>query len=195
MTVREKWAWGVLVAAMVVIASFAGNYDFLAFASLVLGTIVVFFITQIPSRSTKSIKSRRVIMNGLSLKEVDYPGFTPASGGRVAYVVVGNQVYFSGLTPPQQSTSTINAAESIIQAICRAADLDWRACEFYDIQTHWGYSQRAAGQWVIDQLHVVCHSSDPNRPYVVSWTPLGRELLPPAVFQLFDPLTTAIQLL
>lgn len=131
-------------------------------------------------------------MNGL-LQEVNYAGFTPVSGGKVAYTVVSDKVYFSGLTSPLQSTSTINATESVIQAICQAAGLDWTTCEFYDIQTHRGYPQRIPGEWVIDKLHVVCHSSDPHRPHVVSWTPLELELLPQAVFELFEPLVTTKQ--
>lgn len=68
----------------------------------------------------------------------------------VTYIVFGNQVVFMGMT--SDCTSTINAAEEIVNAIIEKEHLDPCAVTFYDLQTHMGYKHIKQGKFIIDEL-------------------------------------------
>lgn len=85
------------------------------------------------------------------LKMVGYPNFHVGSS-RVAYIVDGDRVYFTGLD--KHGTSTINAAETIVKAIASEEERSWVGLEFFDLQTHTGYTSRNPGQYEIDRLRV-----------------------------------------
>lgn len=123
------------------------------------------------------------------LKETAYPGFhPPKSKGRVAYIIIDTVVFFSGLTPTGESTTTINDAEGVIEAICEAEGLKWESCQFYDIQTHRGY-RKSPGEFDVDRLNVAPQRiGGTNRPWVDSWQPVEFEELPERVRELFEPL-------
>lgn len=104
----------------------------------------------------------------MNVQIIDYPGFRKGSPGQIAYVVDGNNIYFAGLTPPHEATSTINAAEAVIVAICTAGGVHWKHGTFHDVQTHRGYNY-PVGSYIITQLEV----SGDQRPNVTSWIPVA----------------------
>jgi hypothetical protein len=122
----------------------------------------------------------------MDLKYLDYEGFNRNSGGRVAYLVADDQVIFSGLTLPSESTSTINAAENIVEAICETEGLNWRSVTFYDIRTHRGY-HKPAGFCEVNKLNLVPDLSDHSVPFRVSWEVLNCDDFPEEVWELFGP--------
>lgn len=68
----------------------------------------------------------------------------------VDYVRVGDATIFSGITNP--ATSTINAAEDVIAAICvqercRPTDVRW-----FDLQTRLNYSGTEPGEFMYDEV-------------------------------------------
>lgn len=114
-------------------------------------------------------------MPGLSvseLKQATYPG--TAGPVPFAYLVreiwnEGCRAYFSGLA---HGTSTILAAERVVQIICELEGLDWRTTRFYDIQTTRGYPGRQeSGYFHVDRLKIVRGQS--GGPYVLSWDPIA----------------------
>ena len=111
-------------------------------------------------------------------KEVDYSVFfSPRYIGKVAYVIIGREVFFSGLT---RTTTTINAAEEIIRAICEAEGIRWQDFTFVDIQTHCGYP-KTPGDFEADVLEL----RSGEELTVEGWRPAN---LPKEVRQLFDDL-------
>ena len=126
-------------------------------------------------------------MSTLSLKEVDFDGFyPPMTKSKVAYVVDGYNIYFSGLE--RRKTSTINAAEEVILVLCRAEGLKWQNCQFYDIQTHLGY-RKSPGEYIVDSLKVIRPSGgSPESLFVEAWRPMPPEQIPSEVLKLFEPL-------
>ncbi len=103
----------------------------------------------------------------LEVKEVDYPGFMPpASASKVRYIVLGNKVFFTATEDCSKITSTINAAEQIIEAICKKEGLRWDKFSFYEIQTAIGYPWNGEDFLEVDALAIV----DLNgRPSVDRW--------------------------
>lgn len=83
------------------------------------------------------------------LKEVEYQGFVLSHNGRIAYAVIEKEVFFSGLI--RGVTTTINAAEAVVKAICEAEKIRWQDYTFIDIQTHCGY-HKAPGEFEVDVL-------------------------------------------
>lgn len=117
------------------------------------------------------------------LKEAVYKGFS--TEGRVVYIIKDKEIFFSGLSSPSTSTSTIYAGERIIEAICKAeGGLAWQDFEFFDIQSHRGYRKKY-GDFEIDMLVFEARSVD--EPTVAKWRPIEPEALPPEVWQLFLP--------
>lgn len=55
-------------------------------------------------------------------------------------------------------TSTINAAEQIVNAIIEKEHLDPCAVTFYDLQTHMGYKHIKQGEFIIDELVCEVHN-------------------------------------
>lgn len=123
----------------------------------------------------------------VELKKVTYPGFNPPrTKGQVAYVVIGSEVFFSGLTGLDKTTSTINGAEGVILAISGAEGLNWNDYRWHDIQTHLAYNRQEPGEFFIDRLHI---SVEPDgRPLVDGWDSVNPDSLPEGVFTLFKPL-------
>ena len=96
-------------------------------------------------------------------------------GGEIhfAYIVSENDVLF---TPLQRSPSSINIADSIVEAICEKEKLDCRKTTFYDVQTSIGYPHRLkAGYFNVDRLVI---DFEKNRPHVTAW----REALPETLY-------------
>lgn len=90
----------------------------------------------------------------MTLKVVRYPGTGPIFDGHVAYLVRGKEVIFTFHCegPWHEHTSTINAAEGIVQAICQAERLQCYQHTFYDLQTKLGYPEQPHGWFSLDKL-------------------------------------------
>lgn len=117
------------------------------------------------------------------LKFVEYKGFHGKNGG-VVYEIRDKKVIFSAICAG--TTSSVNAAEAIIIAVCEAEGIDWRdpafceRYEFYDLSTPVGYPSRKSpsvqalmaelGEVQIDKLGVEQRDSF---PHVTSWTPVS----------------------
>lgn len=102
-----------------------------------------------------------------SLSLVKYRGFSNTFG-EVYYVIIDRDVYFSGVTPANKVTSTINAAESIIKILAEEAGCPARFLTFYDIQTWRGYpGLYQGGSFEISRLVVEYEEG----PHVQNWIP------------------------
>lgn len=114
------------------------------------------------------------------MEEAAYPcwgaGFGPMfpEFNRVVYAIVGDCCYFSGIEKKLR-TSTINAAESIIMAICKQEGVFPNRLRWFDLQTHHGYDSKQPGGFELDEV-VFKHDSK------VYWIPT---LCPPDIFLLF----------
>lgn len=84
------------------------------------------------------------------MKEVSYhiPGVM-REPSRVAYHMSGLNCYFTATE--KMTTSTINGAEYVIQAIADNERKRPSALRFFDIQTHKGYFKRP-GVYAVDEL-------------------------------------------
>lgn len=112
------------------------------------------------------------------LKKVKYRGFR-GHDGEVVYQMRGNKVLFSALTGADQTTSTVNAAEAVIKAICEAEEINWRdggfpqRFKFYDLMTKKGYPGRKLEDWEINRLDVATSGvGDEREIEVTAWTPV-----------------------
>ncbi len=99
----------------------------------------------------------------------------------VVYGVDGRKIVFSGIRTGVR-TSTINAAEDIIRAICRQESISHKQYLFFDLLTHTGYESRELkpGCYKIAQLRITCNSGNVS---VEQWM-WGR--CSPAVENAFD---------
>ncbi|MFA6391869.1 MAG: hypothetical protein WCW66_03925 [Patescibacteria group bacterium] len=88
----------------------------------------------------------------VSLKKIAYPKTIPHLGPEayVAYAIMARCVVFSGLTP--NTTSTVNAAENIIMAICRAEGMEPNKFAFFDLQTSQTYGRFEPGEFELSLL-------------------------------------------
>ncbi len=116
------------------------------------------------------------------LKELDYPNFWIGTS-RVAYAIFPDRrVVFSGIT--REGTSTINAAESIIQEICRREEIDPYAHRWFDLQTNRQYGDGRfncphPGEFEFNELHfrpnphpgVTQQTDERGQPYTLVSTP------------------------
>ena len=129
------------------------------------------------------------ISNGVpGSKTVEYEDFIGRKG-KVVYELRGNKVIFSSLRSAREATSTIQAAELVVKAICNAEGIDWENSEFgnkyefYDLSTPIGYPSRkddylnrllregvGLGEVEIDRLNIV-HTN--GTIFVESWTPMN----------------------
>ncbi len=111
------------------------------------------------------------------LKAVWYNGTAPQYNGRVAYLVLGQDVYFTAIATEGRAivTSTINSAEGIILAIAKTENVDWRRLNYHDIQTPLGYPNHPKTWWVIDQLVVQINN---GRPHVDGWKKVAQGPVP-----------------
>ncbi len=100
------------------------------------------------------------------LKEAEYRNFNQGTS-RVVYArLPGNRIVFSGITPPHNRTSTVNAAGGIVRVIAEAEGIDPSQFLFYDLQTSLGYGRAKAptGKLAFSQLNIEWGV----RPYFVS---------------------------
>ncbi|MFH1427352.1 MAG: WG repeat-containing protein [Patescibacteria group bacterium] len=75
---------------------------------------------------------------------------------RIAYVIVGNRCYFSGL---ERGTSTINAAEDVIVSIAKQEGVNFFDLRYFDIQTHKGY-RKFPGEYKVNELkYEICREA------------------------------------
>jgi len=88
------------------------------------------------------------------LKRVSYDGFNPPSTrSEVVYMIQGNRIIFSATEDGvRKTTSTINAAEEIVQNICKAEGICWQDYVFYDVQTAIGYPHHNPDYLCVDEL-------------------------------------------
>lgn len=67
---------------------------------------------------------------------------------KVVYYIEGNCCYFSGI---ERGTSTINAAEDVIQSIAKQEKVALISLRYFDIQTHKGY-YKLPGKYQVNEL-------------------------------------------
>lgn len=96
----------------------------------------------------------------------------------VDYARVGNTIIFSGITNP--ATSTINAAEDIILAICAQEGCQPTAVRCFDLQTHLNYSGTEPGEFMYDEVKFKVRG---GKLEDLSWD--GSVPCPPEVVALF----------
>ncbi|GEM_PF-3137247 len=72
---------------------------------------------------------------------------------KVVYALMGQDCYFSG-APREVSlgTSTINAAESVIEGIVEREKVSFDDFTFFDLQTYRAYSDKFSGFYTLDEL-------------------------------------------
>ncbi len=118
-------------------------------------------------------KGRKVEMKKTKYRSV---GCDPLYG-EIVYAFFGKKCIFCGITP--DATSTINAAEEIIEAITAKEKIDpfWKT--FYDLQTHRRY-QKDPGEYEFDRLTLKWTEDD--QVFADGWSP---EECPPDVLQAF----------
>lgn len=120
----------------------------------------------------------------IRINPLSYPGYSDNKSGLIIYTVHsdGKVVYFSGITNPEQSTSTVNAAEQIIAAICSKEGLDWEGVSFYDIQTHLGY-YKDPGE--IEAYLLITKAADGSQISVTDWQSIDLSEIPDQVLKIF----------
>lgn len=107
----------------------------------------------------------------------------PEFTGNAVYERRRNRIIFSGIETDHPSPGTVNGAENVIKAICRAERLDWKEdgffgnYEFFDLSTPAGFPHRK-GLWhmlsgepdiKLEQLVV---SSTGENMHVDRWKPI-----------------------
>ncbi|OGM14122.1 hypothetical protein A3D84_03425 [Candidatus Woesebacteria bacterium RIFCSPHIGHO2_02_FULL_42_20] len=112
------------------------------------------------------------------LKRIEYAGFGGTTG-EVVYQIQDGRVIFSATRGSRDATSTINAAESVIAAICNAEGIDWRDPSRRDNPITMLINQHLRLEDIqIDELKL---RPDGDSIYVELWTPVdikGRPLSP-----------------
>lgn len=93
-------------------------------------------VSETPASSTPTHGGVRV-NKSITRQELAYPNFHVGTSKVVYVVFPDRRVVFSGITC--DGTSTINAAEIIIQEICRHAEINPYAYHWFDLQTCRGY--------------------------------------------------------
>ena len=95
---------------------------------------------------------------------------------KIAYVIIGDKCYFSGL---ERGTSTINAAEDIIASIAKQERVRFSRLRYFDIQTRLGY-RKLPGKYEINELaYEACRTG----PKITAW---GMAHLPEDVQSIFN---------
>ena len=74
------------------------------------------------------------------MKRISYEG-NNGHDGEVVYQLFGDDCVFSGISG-HTATSTINAVEAIIEAIAKGEKIHPRMLNFFDLQTHNGYTKK-----------------------------------------------------
>ncbi len=121
----------------------------------------------------------------MQAKIVEYEGFyLPKHNGKVAYLVIGEDVFFTGITSSRQCTSTINAVESVIKAICDAEGFAWNTKNWYDYQTRTMYPGHEAGYITVNRLMISQSGSGINCQYLDR---IPLESVPEEVHNEFEP--------
>ena len=106
-------------------------------------------------------------MSKKALKEAPY--VTNGRVGRVVYAIEGSRCVFCGISG-RDASSTINAAEEIVEAIVRLDGVDPKTMVFYDLQTTSGYPNKVPGDYDFDRLDVEVAGGG-QRIIVNDWTP------------------------
>ncbi len=88
----------------------------------------------------------------MEFKTVAYRGFIRAGDSEVTYVIHGKNIYYTGLH--RNRTSTINAAENVVGAICEAEKIGWRDYTFHDVVCQSCYKHYKPGEFRIAQLQL-----------------------------------------
>ena len=102
------------------------------------------------------------------MEKAEYPcwgaGFGPMfpEFNRVVYAIVGDCCYFSGIEKKFR-TSTINAADSVITAICKQEGILPDRLRWFDLQTHRGYDSKQPGEFELDELVILPNPDDARR--------------------------------
>lgn len=128
--------------------------------------------------SVRGEDSPQKLRMGLQLKKIPYPTFD-GKPAFVVYAISDNQCIFSGITWP--ATSTINAAEGVVEAIAKNERRKVHSLRFFDLQTQRGYPGKEVGEFEFDELTLKLQG---DRIADVSWNP--REC-PPEIQGLFIP--------
>ena len=122
------------------------------------------------------------------LKEIEYEAMlNPAFTGKVVYERRGNRIIFSGIETDHPSPGTVNGAENVIKAICKAEGLNWKKdgffdeYKFFDLSTPTGFPGRR-GLWhklsgrpdiELDQLFV---NNKGGNVHVDKWKPINLRI-------------------
>ncbi len=101
----------------------------------------------------------------IAFKKVHYQGNSRHKGNPVTYIRFGDQIVFMGMT--SNCTSTINAAEEIVNEIAKREGVHPSTVTFYDLQTRQGYSHIRSGDFVIDEL--VCQIENGVVVGILEW--------------------------
>lgn len=115
----------------------------------------------------------------MKLKETMYRVFHGDPDENVVYLILGNEVYFTGILDNPRATSTINAAENVVKAIRTAEPQLDQGTIYYDIQTHRGGYGKKPGEYEVDRLVLHWHE---NQFSVEEWIP---DQLPQEVLECF----------
>jgi len=95
-------------------------------------------------KATYTRKYRSAVDYDYGAADYDY------GAGEVAYLVIDENCYFSGIT--MEATSTINAAEEIIAAISSQEGVALGKFTFFDLQTHRKYPRHSEGYFTMDKI-------------------------------------------
>lgn len=111
--------------------------------------------------------SKRIIIDP-RLKETEYPCWGAGLPGmpthnKVAYALVENRVIFSGIET-ERRTSTMNAAESIIEAIAEQEKIDIVSYRWFDLQTHRGYHSIQPGNFHLKEIDLTINPKGERPP-------------------------------
>jgi len=76
------------------------------------------------------------------------------------YVITNDCCTFTAVDA--QTTSSINAAEDIVEAICAQEGCQFHQLRFFDLQTHLGYSSKQPGHFEYDEVELESLSGTPR---------------------------------
>lgn len=115
-----------------------------------------------------SVRIAKKIIADPRLKEAEYPCWGVGFSGmpphnKVAYIRMNDWVVFSGIEL-ERRTSTINAAESIIEAIVEQEKIDIMSHRWFDLQTHRGYHSIYPGKFQFKELELTINPRGERAP-------------------------------
>ena len=123
------------------------------------------------------------------MKEVRYANSRQSGAplpGAVKYLFVGDECFFSGIVPPEQTATTVTAAGFVIEAILeRESIIDPQRVRFYDLLTQRGYPRLLKGPYEFKRLQV---QYDGRRVVAVNW--VDDLVCPDEILQAFEVRTS-----